>query len=315
MGSDFNGDGRDDVLWRYLDGDYYLTWHGQANGSFVYNGGLSARQVPAEWVVWVLGDYNGDGRSDILWRHSGGLVTNWLGNADGSFSNNHAQSAAMQSHDWSMVDAGDFNGDRRDDLIWRHNDGTVEVWLATATGGFIDKGSAGAAIPQDWTIMGIGDFNGDKIDDVLWRHSGGLVTNWLGTGDGGFSNNHARSAQMVPNDWWIAGTGDFNGDGLGDVLWHSTGGLLTNWLGTADGSFFNNHSASVTSRKEMFVTDTGDYNGDGRDDLLLWRGDFVTSWLATASGGFVDNGAVTANEIGQFWSVEPDPFLHLWGWW
>ena len=47
-------------------------------------------------------DFNGDGRDDILWRHESGLVTNWLGTADASFVNNHANSARLVPTDWQI---------------------------------------------------------------------------------------------------------------------------------------------------------------------------------------------------------------------
>ena len=34
------------------------------------------------------GDFNGDGRDDMLLRHSSGTLTNWLGNPNGSFADN-----------------------------------------------------------------------------------------------------------------------------------------------------------------------------------------------------------------------------------
>jgi hypothetical protein len=34
--------------------------------------------VTADWTVAGVGDLNGDGRADILWRHSSGPVYAWL---------------------------------------------------------------------------------------------------------------------------------------------------------------------------------------------------------------------------------------------
>jgi hypothetical protein len=36
--------------------------------------------IPANWNVAQTGDYNGDGKSDILWRDGGGNVALWLMN-------------------------------------------------------------------------------------------------------------------------------------------------------------------------------------------------------------------------------------------
>ncbi len=43
------------------------------------------------------GDYNGDGRDDLLFRHDNGLVFDWLGQADGSFFNNYVNAAYLNN--------------------------------------------------------------------------------------------------------------------------------------------------------------------------------------------------------------------------
>ena len=82
---------------------------------------------------------------------------------------------------------------------------------------------------------------------MLLRHDSGLLTNWLGTANGGFTDNWSVFARSLSNDWQVAGTGDFNGDGRDDMLLRHDSGLLTNWLGTADGSFTDNWSVFARS--------------------------------------------------------------------
>ena len=84
------------------------------------------------------------------------------------------------------------------------------------------------------------DFNGDGRSDVLWRNDNGAVTNWLGQDSGRFADNGANAYVNVPGSWYIAGTGDFNGDGRDDVLWRNDTGTVTNWLGQASGGFAEN---------------------------------------------------------------------------
>ena len=43
-------------------------------------------------------DFNGDGRSDILWRDSSGAVTNSLGQANGGFASNAANFIFAKSY-------------------------------------------------------------------------------------------------------------------------------------------------------------------------------------------------------------------------
>src|ERR687892_8400 len=70
-------------------------------------------------------DFNGDGFDDILWRHDSGLVTEWLGTANGGFADNGANAFDNVPTEWGVAGTGDFNGDGFDDILWRHDNGSV----------------------------------------------------------------------------------------------------------------------------------------------------------------------------------------------
>ena len=309
--NDFNGDGRSDVLWRNTGNGAVTEWLGQVNGSFFGNGANAYINVPTAWHIVGTGDFNGDGRDDVLWRNDNGTVTNWLGQINGGFADNGVNAYINVPAAWHIVGTGDFNGDGRDDVLWRNDNGTVTEWLGQANGGFADNG-ANAYINADnsWNIAGTGDFNGDGRDDVLWRNDNGTVTEWLGQANGGFFGNGANAYINVPNVWHIAGTGDFNGDGRDDVLWRNDNGTVTEWLGQANGGFVDNGvNAYINVPASWHIAGTGDYNGDGRDDVL-WRNDngTVTEWLSQANGGFVDNGANAYINVDTGWQIQ-DPYL------
>jgi hypothetical protein len=44
------------------------------NGTSVSGGG-SPGAVGPDWTIQEVGDFNGDGKGDVLWRHSSGLIT------------------------------------------------------------------------------------------------------------------------------------------------------------------------------------------------------------------------------------------------
>jgi FG-GAP-like repeat/Fibronectin type III domain len=162
------------------------------------------------------GDFNGDGKDDILWRQSStGAVTLWLMNGG------TIQSSAggwVVSSDWAIQGVGDFNGDGKSDILWRNTTtGAVTIWFMN--GGAVHSQGMPGTVSSDWVIQGVGDFNGDGKSDILWRSkSTGAVSLWLMNGG---SIQSQGGGWNVGSDWMIQGVGDFNGDGKSDILWRS----------------------------------------------------------------------------------------------
>jgi hypothetical protein len=65
--------------------------------------------------------------------------------------------------------------------------------------------------------------------DILFRSSDGGVASRLINSNGKLKSTAGLGS--VATDWAIAQTGDFNGDGFADLLWHDTaGGGVALWL-------------------------------------------------------------------------------------
>jgi ELWxxDGT repeat protein len=240
--SDFNGDGNADVLWRRTDGTL-STWI--MNGSSITssaapNLGGSAITPDASWTVAGVGDFDGDSRSDILWRKSDGTLAEWTMNGSTIVSSAAVTSGGATINpdaSWSVAGIGDFDGDGRKDGLWRNSSGEVSIWLMngsriTSSG---DITSGGAAVRPDpsWSIAGIGDFNHDGDADVLWRRSDGSLAIWLmnGTTITGGGSITSGGAVVAPDaSWHVVEIGDFNGDNNTDILWRSDSGALSEWL-------------------------------------------------------------------------------------
>jgi len=199
---DFNGDGFDDFLLRRQDG-WMTEWLG-STFSFTQNGWAAALYFTTDWNIVSTGDFNGDGYSDILLRRDDGWVTNWLGTANGSFTNNGANASLFFTPDWKVVGTGDVNGDGKDDLVVRRDDGWITDWLGTDSGSFTNNGANTALfLSTDWKIASIGDFNGDGREDLLLRQDSGWITDWLGTATGSFANNGANFSTFIAPNWVV----------------------------------------------------------------------------------------------------------------
>ena len=308
--NDFNGDGRSDVLWRN-DNGALTDWLSTTSGGFTANSNAST-VVDIQWQVAATGDFNGDGRVDLLWHRADGALTNWLGTTQGTFAPNGGSLLEVVNPQWQVAGVGDFNGDGREDVLWHRADGALTNWLGTASGGLTPNGNnLLEVVNTQWQVAGVADFNGDGVDDVLWHRADGAVTNWLGTESGGLTPNGGNFLEVVDPQWKIAGVGDFNGDGRGDILWYRNDGAVTNWLGTASGNLTPNAANFLTVvDTQWHVAAVGDYNGDAIDDIL-WRNSDgrVTNWLGNSTGSFIDNASNALTPMGTPWHVQPDAFL------
>jgi hypothetical protein len=224
----------------------------------------------------VENDFDGDGRSDLLWRSDSGAFALWSGTGAGGFNASWGTSVSL---DWKVGATGDFNGDGKVDVLWRSDSGSLSNWLGGASG---FTPAWGTSLSTEWHVAGTGDFNGDGSDDVVWRSDSGALSDWLGAASGGFAANWGTSVSL---DWTVVGTGDFNGDGHDDLLWRSNSGAVGTWLGTGAGAFVAGWGTALSTEWSLVGVD--DFSGDGRTDIL-WRstGGTLAEWLGAANGGF-----------------------------
>jgi Ca2+-binding RTX toxin-like protein len=166
----------------------------------------------------LTGDFNGDGKSDVLWQNDNGGVAIWQMNG------NQVTALGVGSlpNDWHVVGIGDFNGDGKSDVLWQNDNGGVAIWQMN--GNQVTALGVGS-LPNDWHAVGIGDFNGDGKSDVLWQNDNGGVAIWQMNGN----QLTALGVGSLPNDWHAVGIGDFNGDGKSDVLWQNENGGVAIW--------------------------------------------------------------------------------------
>ncbi len=225
-------------------------------------------QVSADMTAAVMGDFNGDGTSDVLWfNQSTGLVGFWT-IKNGAYAG-WASLGTADPTTWKLAGVGDFNADGTSDVLWfNQSTGLVGAWIIKK-GAYAGWATLGTVDPAVWKVAGVGDFNGDKTSDVLWQNqSTGVVGAWIvkKSANAGW----AGLGTADPTTWKLAGVGDFNGDKTSDVLWQNQStGTVVDWL-VKNGATTGYGTLGSADPVAWKVAGVGDFNGDGTSDVL-WQ--------------------------------------------
>lgn len=256
------------------------------------------REAQQAWWTWGVagtGDFNHDGKSDILWRGANGSVAMWLmtgGVVTSGFTIGVVPTA------WSVVGVGDFNADGTSDILWRNSDGTASIWQMNGAnpGAILSAGNIGVA-SSGWSVVGVGKFFGTNSKaDILWRNVKGTVAIWRMNG---LAIQSASTVGVASTDWSVAGVGDFNGDGTSDILWRNMNGTTAMWL-LNNGAFASGGTIGVVP-SSWTIAAVRDFSGEGRADIF-WRNTngTVATWLM--NGGTITS-AVTVGSVPIAWNV------------
>ena len=260
-GVDFDGDGRSDILWYNSSTHNLQVWEsgiGLSGSKAVSLGSVGS----SNWSVAGVGDFDGDGRSDVLWENTSSHDVQIWESSKGyttTATDLGAASAAL-----TVAGVGDFDGDGKSDVLW-WNAGTrtVQVWESSIGLNAAHAVTLGT-VSAGWSIEGVGDFDGDGKADILWMNSTTRdVQVWESTK--GYTTTKTDLG-LVSAGWNIEGVGDFDGDGKSDILWQnaSTGDVQI-WESTKG---YTQQSTDLGVVKGWTIVGVGDFDGDGKADIL-----------------------------------------------
>jgi FG-GAP-like repeat len=115
------------------------------------------------------------------------------------------------------------------------------------------------------------DFNGDGLSEILWYNPNtSQLQFWsMGVGDGSTVQHLGTRTVNVTAGYYVAATGDFNGDGLTDIVFTSANRDLYLWKSNGQGGF---QSTRIDNYPAGWIPiGAGDVDGDGSDDLLWFN--------------------------------------------
>jgi hypothetical protein len=167
--SDFNGDGRSDILFQNDSGEVAI-W--EVNGANVIGGGSLGNPGPS-WHVIGTGQYNADNYSDLRFQNSSGDIANWELNGTNVIDSPTGTNPPV----WHLVgDSTPFFAANVDlpwqsdgqDIYFQNDSGQAFFWVTSGTT-ITNSGSLGNPGPT-WHLKATGDINGDRNPDLLWQN-------------------------------------------------------------------------------------------------------------------------------------------------
>jgi len=180
--ADANDDGSADVYVQDAAGVIYtyITMDNGGNSEANYAVSGSPIGLPPGWGTAVVGDINGDGRSDMVAANSaptgtGGSQIYVFITAEGGISVNAGASGnpGETPAGWFCCAAGDTTPLTASNDLAAANEGgdpiSTFVYVMNADGISFDESASAAnvGLPAGWEVAGFGDFNDDNIADTL----------------------------------------------------------------------------------------------------------------------------------------------------
>jgi FG-GAP-like repeat len=234
-------------------------------------------------------DFNGDGKSDILWRNDYGSVAVWQMNG-ATVTSGSLTSVPNVDPSWKVTGTSDFNGDGKSDILWRNTNGSVAVWTMNGSTVISSSLASTSSLDNSWKTAGTGDYNGDGKADILWRNDNGSIAVWTMNG-ATVTSSALTSTPALDNSWKVAGNSDFNGDGKADILWRNDDGSIALWQ--MNGAAITSSTAIAKLSTDWKIAGTGDFNGDNKADIL-WRNDDGRVVLWQMNGAAISSSSLTS---------------------
>ena len=258
---DLDGNGKSDLVFQTsaTDGSGRVTVGAWID--FLPTSAITLRAVKPAWVAQASADLDGDGFGDLAFRFTGddgvpndtGVSYLWFQQFSGIYNSVRKRGGAPLS--WMLLGAIDLNYDGAADMIYISPQGQIKALMATP--GRTCANLAAGTVPTGFNALKLADFTGNQRGDILIRDAGGntqlisldgtglVLPPYTGNPDD-INASCTASALAVGSSiinlpqsdptWTYYASGDFNGDGIFDIVWKQPNGTLTVWLMNANGA-------------------------------------------------------------------------------
>lgn len=300
---DLNGDGIPDLIG--YGASSIVTGLSTGKGSFTFQAPFSASSYPIQYVESVVGDFNGDGKQDVILVRDDGTAAAALSNGDGTLkiSSSVITPAIKPACPLGNAAIGDLNGDGKQDIVFVYQGDSGCGGTTISSGYFVVLGNGDGTFQtpvfqaQGTALyaLALDSFHGKNqpldlvVTDFGYRSTNSSVSILKGNGDGTFA-----SAVVVKDTASLPVvdvlTDDFNQDGKADLTLvfetespTSAGASL--YSGNGDGTFTEQEVLGVGTISANAIY--ADVNGDGVPDFIGNSSTGLLSvYLGTGQGNF-----------------------------
>lgn len=289
--NDFSGSTRSALLLQ--KGGRLKAWFMKPDGFTKSSAGGIINLTGTTRVYLASGDFDGDGKADMLLQDGGKFIVRLL---NGRSLKAEGQIANFGASGKGFAGVGDFDGDGKDDIVWRAGD----VYSIALLNGLSVKSTKNVAnqTGTGTVLAAVGDFNGDAMSDLLWRQ-GDVYTIWMMTGQTLASSR--QIADFTGTGWALAGVGRFYSWAYG-ILWENLG-RYSMWSLNSNLIPVSKKTIANFSTSGWAFAGTGDLNGDGYTDILWRKGDVYQAWLMLDYTRIAAR--TVANLTGTGWHIVP----------
>lgn len=253
----------------------------------ITGGGFGAESVWLDWDGWgtnklaAAGDFNGDGKDDILaiwYNFSKGEFDGKVLNSSGVNFEAPSESLGAGAHLSSSYPVYPLVGEKPSG----HGGDFAEVFYVPL--GDEESGPRLWSVLASWKhidyvnaeVVRMGDPNGDGVTETVefFQGEGGNVT-----------VRGSLWRQSFSVDGEVPFVGDFDGDGADDIITFSRGDLgdvwvARSWLNSFCWASYKWHDNFCLGNETPLI---GDFNGDGRDDIITFKKDTGQVFVALST--------------------------------